>query len=588
MSADRVPVLPDGASDVVRDGAVGRVPGPPDGASGPRPELTDRFAELLAAASLARAILRREARGLCVWALGLGLLCWYSVVALRETYGTPELRLASGVLQSTPGVAAFTGPGLGMEGALAGVSPSLEAIVANEVLLYVALGASVYAILLVVRHTRATEENGQAELVRAGALRRGAEGAVVLLVLDIALTALGLAVLLGLLAGGVGAVGAVLFAGAGMAAGAVLAGVALLLAQLAPSARSARALSLLILLAAFETRAVGDVLRASDMPGSWISLLSPLGWAQAAGPWTVNRWWWILIATAVADLLLLAGARVSARRDVGSPAIALPEPPGADRPGPRGPLALAWRTRGGAAAWWVLGAAVLGALYGSLTGSIETSLAAMIRDSPYLSAFLGGSLTARSFLALVMLVLDLVGLGAGVALIVSGWHEEVSGRADVLVVAPRPRATRLVASLVVAALGSLAALVVGAGCLGGGGALTVGDPTLLRDALLAALGAWPACLVLIGASALLTGLGRAAGSLAWAVYGLIAAMAVFSDLLGLPQWLRDLTPLEHAPRVLALGLGADGVSWLGALVMTVAGCLLAAIGVWLTGRRDLR
>ena len=38
-----------------------------DGVSAP--ELTDRFAELLAAASLARAILRREARGLAVWAL---------------------------------------------------------------------------------------------------------------------------------------------------------------------------------------------------------------------------------------------------------------------------------------------------------------------------------------------------------------------------------------------------------------------------------------------------------------------------------------------------------------------------------------
>ena len=47
--------------------------------------------ELLAMAALARAILRRELRGLLIWAASLGLLAWYSVDALRRTYGTPEL-----------------------------------------------------------------------------------------------------------------------------------------------------------------------------------------------------------------------------------------------------------------------------------------------------------------------------------------------------------------------------------------------------------------------------------------------------------------------------------------------------------------
>ena len=171
------------------------------------PELTDRFAELLAAASLSRAILRREARGLAVWALGLGVLAWYSCVALRDTYSTAALRAAAAALERTPGVAAFTGPGLGMEFAASGDSttaPALSAIVANEVLLYVALGAAVLAILTVIRHTRATEETGQAELVRAGALRRGAEGGVVLLVLDMELTVVGIAVLVGLLLPAIG------------------------------------------------------------------------------------------------------------------------------------------------------------------------------------------------------------------------------------------------------------------------------------------------------------------------------------------------------------------------------------------------
>lgn len=555
------------------------------------PELTDRFAELLAAASLSRATLRREARGLLVWALGLGLLAWYSCVALRDTYSTAALRAAAAALERTPGVAAFTGPGLGLERAAAGdptTAPAVSAIVANEVLLYVALGAAVLAILTVIRHTRATEETGQAELVRAGALRRGAEGGVVLLVLDMELTVVGIAVLVGLLLGGSAVGGSFLFAGAAAGVGAVMGTTALLLAQLAPSARAARGLSLLALLAAFETRALGDVLRVSDRPGGWISLLSPIAWAQATGPWTVNRWWWLLVPVVVADVVGLVALRLSTRRDIGAPSFPLPEAPGADRPGPRGHLALALRTRGTALAWWVVAGVVVGLLYGSLTGSVQDTLGRMLEQSPYLQAFLGGHLTPRSFLDTVLLYVVLLGAAAGVGLVLSVWREELGGRADVVVAAPRARATRLVDGVLVAAGGSLAVLVVGGACLGVTGAATAGDWALARDTLLASLGAWPACLVLIGTGALLIGIGRAAGAVGWTLYAAAACVSALAGALDLPQWVRDLSPLTHSPRVLALGLGADGVSWTGAAVMLVLAVLLAAAGAWLTGRRDLR
>lgn len=557
----------------------------------PAPELTDRFAELLAAASLARAILRREARGFAVWAAGLGLLAWYSCVALRDTYSTATLRAAAAALERTPGVAAFTGPGLGMESAASGdpaTAPAVSAIVANEVLLYVALGAAVLAILTVIRHTRATEETGQAELVRAGALRRGAEGGVVLLGLDVQLTAVGIAVLIGLLLGGMGVGGAFLFAGAAVGVGAVMGTTALLLAQLAPSARAARGLSLLVLLAAFETRALGDVLRVSDRPGGWISLLSPIGWAQATGPWTVDRWWWLIVPVVVADAVGLVALRLSARRDIGSPSFPLPEAPGADRPGPRRPLALALRTRGAALAWWVVAGVVVGLLYGSLTGSVQDTIGRMLEESPYLQAFLGGRLTPRSFLDTVLLYVVLLAAAAGVGLVLSVWREELGGRADVVVAAPRARATRLVDGVLVAAGGSLAVLGAGGACLGVTGAATVGDWDLARDTVLAALGAWPACLVLVGVAALLIGIGRAAGVVGWALYAAAACVAALAGALDLPQWVRDLSPLTHSPRVLSLGLGADGVSWTGAVVMLVLAAVLSGAGAWLVGRRDLR
>lgn len=535
--------------------------------------------ELLAMAALARAILRRELRGLLIWAASLGLLAWYSVDALRRTYGTPELLRAGALLDSTPGVAAFTGPGYGLS-----PEPTLMALVANEVLLYIALGAAVYAILLVVRHTRATEENGLADLVRAGAMRPGAESLVVLLVLDILLTALGAVVAVALLAGGAPLGGAIVFAGAGVAVGSVLGSTALAACQLAPSARSARAWSFLALLLAFWLRAVGDVARASGHDGAArLSLLSPIGWAQASRPWTGNDWWWMLILLVVADGVAVLAWRLSSRRDIGTAALALPEPPEARRPGPRGVLALTLRTHAAAIGWWVLAAAATSALYGSLTGSIADALGDLLSQSQYLEGFVGGALTARTYLETVLRFLVLIAGAAGVALVLGAWSDELDGRADAIVAAPVPRSRRLLAAVTTAGLASLLALAASGVVLGGLGAVTSGEPGLLGDTVLGALAAWSACLVLVGAAALAVGAGRAAAAVGWAVFGAVAVVDVLADVLDLPQWVRDISPFSHVPGVLVAG----GASWWATAVLAVLAAGLVAAGAGLVARRDL-
>lgn len=568
-------------------------PAEPDGAEEPGGADTqpfvvgDRLAELLALAALARAMLLRELRGLLVWVLGMGALCWYSVDALSRSYRTEELRLAAGVMERAPSMAAFTGPGHGMEAVADGVAPSLAALVANELLVYVALGLAVLAIVLVVRHTRATEESGQAGLVRAGALRPGAEAWVVLLVLDICLTAVGLGVWAGLVMGGLGASGALAMTAGSVGVGLCLGAAALLAAQTAPSARSARGAALLALLAAFSLRAVGDVLHALGQPGAWLSLLSPIGWAQAMRPWTGEAWGWAVVLVVVADGVALLALALAVRRDLDSPVVAWPSRPGLGRPGPRGPWTLALRVQASAAAWWVVGAVAMAALYGCLTGSLEGSLGTIVQESEYLAAFLGGGFAARSYVSLVLTFLALVAAGAGVAVMGSAWRDELAGRAQALLAAPRPRGQRVLTAALAAAVGSLATLLAGAACLGLTSAATTGQRELALDSLLAALGAWPACLALIGAGALATGLGRAVGPVAWGLFAWTAMLTLLADLLDLPQWLRDLSVLEHVPQVLTLGHASPSLSWTGALVLTGLAAVLLSAGAWLAGRRDL-
>lgn len=590
MNAPVSAVPDDDAGTAAQDRKAGAVPAGPGapGTAGPESfPIGDRLAGLMALAALSRTILLRELRGLVVWVLALGALCWYSVDALGRSYGTEELRLAGGIMERTPSVAAFTGPGYGLEQVADGVAPSLAALVANEVLLYICLGTAVFAIILVIRHTRAAEESGQAELVRAGALRPGAEAWVIVLVLDLCLTAVGLGIAAGLALGGLSLSGSFVFAAGSAGVGMCLGAAALLLAQIAPSARSARGLAFLTLLAAFQLRAVGDVLRAMGEPGSWLSLLSPIGWAQAMRPWTGESWWWVVPLVLAADAVVLVALRLASRRDLDAPAVAWPAPPGLERPGPRSAWTLAWRVQSTTVAWWVVGAVVMAGLYGSLTGSLEGSLGTIAEESEYLAAFLGGSFSARSYVSVVATFMGLVAAGCGVALMGAAWRDELAGRAEMLVAAPRPRAQRVLAAALVAALGSLATVVLGLACLGLLSAATTGQWALVRDSLVAALGAWTACLALIGMGALAVGVGRAAGALIWSAYGLTACITLFSDLLDLPQWLRDLSVLEHLPAVLALGAGSPGVSWTGAVVMTVLGGVLVAVGARLAGRRDL-
>ena len=99
--------------------------------------------------------------------------------------------------------------------------------------------AGLMSILIVVRHTRAEEETGRAELVGAGAVGRYAPLAAALLAAAIADVALGSFVVLGLLATGLPLTGSLALGLVFAAVGLVFAGTAAVAAQVVETARGA-------------------------------------------------------------------------------------------------------------------------------------------------------------------------------------------------------------------------------------------------------------------------------------------------------------------------------------------------------------
>ena len=68
-------------------------------------------------------------------------------------------------------------------------------------------------------------------------------------------------------------------------------------AQVTTGARAGRSLALIAVAVAYALRAVGDVASGG---GNWLSWLSPIGWMQQVRAYAGDRWWVLLLPTAMA------------------------------------------------------------------------------------------------------------------------------------------------------------------------------------------------------------------------------------------------------------------------------------------------
>src|SRR3954452_21796827 len=298
---------------------------------------------------LLRLALRRDRVMIPAWVLGLAA----AVLVTASSYGslyTTEASRREGVrtLGTTPATLALYGRIYADSvGGLVGWRRGGIALAL----------AGLMSVLLVTRHTRAEEETGRAELVRAGAVGRNAPLAAALLTAALASLALGVLVAAAVLASGLGASGALALGSIYAATGLVFGATAAVSAQVTESARAANMLAIAVLGAAFALRAIGGA------APHWLSWLSPLGWAQAVRAFAGERWWLLLPLLGLAALLCVVATRLHAARDLG--AGILPPRPGPARGTLACPLGLAWRLQRWALAGWAAGYAILGLAFGS-------------------------------------------------------------------------------------------------------------------------------------------------------------------------------------------------------------------------------
>ncbi|HEY8281002.1 MAG TPA: hypothetical protein VIG28_00865, partial [Leifsonia sp.] len=390
---------------------------------------------------LLRQRLRRDRWQLVIWIACIGLLAAFSAESVVTTYGNAasraeliRLAIANPAILMLRGLPQGTG---------------LAATIFFEIFTFLAVLAGLMSTFLAVRHTRADEESGRAELVEATPAARTLPTVATLIHGVLANVVLALATALGFIASGLPVYGSFVAAAALGGAGIAFLAVGLLLSQLMTTSRGANGFAAGIVLLSYLLRGIGDALgtRTPDptqLAAAWPSWLSPIGWGEEFAAYSANDWRPLLLQLGFAAVVTAGAFLVQRSRDTGSGLI----PERAGRPDARstlaGPAGLAWRLQWPTILGWTVG----GLLTGLLAGALGSLVASSIANDPSLGSIrtalttmgAGGSgpLT-QLFISAIFSFVGVLAAACATQAVIRLRQEEASGAAESLMATPVSR-----------------------------------------------------------------------------------------------------------------------------------------------------
>lgn len=521
--------------------------------------------------TMLRLALRRDRIRLPLWILGLVVLAGYSAAELELAYPTTENLHGLAAFVQGPAGTMLTGPGYGL------ADPTHAAAFAAIYALYVLIVAALMSALTVVRHTRAEEETGRAELIRSTPTGRHSQMAAAL-ILTVGANLVAAIVVAAVLTATFDAAGSILF-GAGVAAvGLAFAGIAAVAAQITEHARSATGLSVAAVGAALILRGIGDTLTPQGDAVSW---LSPFAWAQQTRVFVDPRWWplaWCLLVLVIGTTVALA---LQDRRDTGA-GLLQPRPGSPDASSLlSGPFALTLRLERSALLAWIGAVGVTALLCGALANAVEASAA----DLPELAIRALGGDSAQlldGFLATMIFVDAILAACYGVAAIHRLTVEESAGRTEVVQATAISRLRWMGSGLAAGLLGSALVLLAAGIGLGVSAAAALGDPARIGQSIGAHLSYLPAVAVVLAVAAIGYGLRPGWVAIAWVVVGGSMVLGSFGQVLQLPTSVTGLSPFEHVARMPSVPFDPGPL-----VVLTALALVGAAAGLAAYRRRDL-
>jgi ABC-2 type transport system permease protein len=532
---------------------------------------------------LLRQRIRRDRWQLIIWILCIALLALFSASSIQTTYGGAASRAELVKLAiANPAILMLRGLPQGTE---------LASVTFFEIFTFLALLAGLMSTFLAVRHSRAEEESGRAELVASTPAARILPTVATLIHGVLASVALAVATGLGFMAAGLPTYGSFVAGAAVGGAGIAFLAVGLLLAQLMMSSRGANGFASAVVVLAYVLRGIGDATGTvtgdgTHMIASWPSWLSPIGWGEQMAAYTADDWRPLLLDLGLAAVLMVIVFALQSVRDSGAGLI----PERAGRRDARatlsGPLGLAWRLQWPTILGWTVGGLFTGLLAGALGSVVSSAVAddpnlANIRKALGTIGSGGSGPLTQVFIAAMFSLAGVLAAACATQVAIRLRQEEATGAAEMLMSTPVSRLRWLLDFLLVGVVAVVLVLVAAAVASGLSAVSQGGDVSLIADSFAAAAAQLPVALVYLGVLALVFVIApRSTIPLAWTLLGLGAFVGIFGGLIGLPEWARDLSPFSHAPVVVGTP------DWTGGYWMFAIAIVAAAAAAILIRRRD--
>lgn len=407
-----------------------------------------------------------------------------------------------------------------------------------------ALSLGIASLLVVIRHTRADEETGRSELVRAYIVGRYANLTAILILVAAGNAAAGLLIAVGIVALG-GAISGSLLYGATMSClGCFFAGLGSLSVQLRENSGSAQGIG-------FAALGLGILMAIMNNFGGGFTLLrwiTPMAWQRLIQPFAGDQAWYLLYCIAFTIVPTAIAYVLSSRRDLGAGVLLAPSGPSEAAPHLSSPLGLAWRLHKGSFFGWLVGTG----LYIVVFAAISPVLSNGGGMSTWLSNLGGTNWTAEAGLGYVFVSIGIYLMSLIVAIyainaVLRLRKEESEGRTEMLLDKQVSRLQWMGSHLIVAALGS-AALLLAMGIAGGlVYGLAAGDLTDQFGLIFVmSTSKIPPVYVLLGATALLYGLWPRITALVWLLWLSFTLLEVAWEVQIIDWSLMGISPFSYA------------------------------------------
>jgi ABC-2 type transport system permease protein len=501
---------------------------------------------------LIRLALHRDRVRLTAWIVVLTAMMAYAPNTIRLAYPEEAQRLARVSLMKTPAAMIMGGPMFGRN------ETDLGVMVANELMLTLIVAASILAILTVVRHTRAEEESGAAELVMSSVVGRYARTFAALIVVGGVNAVLTVTMTAAFAASGFNVIDCAAMCLGVTGAAMVFGAVAAVTVQLWRQARTATGAAMAVLALAVLVRGVGDVINHS---GSALSWFSPIAWAQQMRAFVDLRWWPFTLLVVLTLALMVTSVALERRRQYDAGTIpSTGERPNA--PAITSVFGLHMTLQRGTLIGWSVGLFLAGMAFGSMTKSlldaaeqnelIQRVIAQQGTDSVYttMTQFLAAAATAYVVTSVLRVHSD-----------------EHNGLGEPVLAGAVSRWRWLFTAVAAALVGSSVMLFFAGLGNGLGAGITLGEPQTIVRLTLAGLAFVPAMAVLASIAAFAVAVRRP--WIGWLAVTFVVTSLYLGALLRLPQWLIDLSPVGRTTAPTDYPIPALAVMVVVAIVLTL-------------------